>query len=747
MNFMSKIRKVTGIHVILALCLLFIRGGTDSAFATSPAHKTSDAKPKIGLVLSGGGARGAAHIGVLKVLEEQGITIDMISGTSMGAVVGGLYASGYSAAEIEKIAQDIDWQTIFDDNTRREDRLFRQKRIKDDRLMKFKLGFKDGKIIFPKGLIKGQKLLLELKKHTYPVQHIEKFDHLPIPFRAVATDIERGTPVILDQGDLGLAIFSSMSIPALLPPVEVEGRLLVDGGVANNLPIDLVRKMGAEIIIVVDVSSPLLKKDDLDSVLSVTNQLIRLLGRTNSLRQLDDLKSSGLKHIIIRPDLTDIETGDFLKVSDAIPRGEAAARAVQDQLAAFGKERPLHLVTPNLDPVIEFIKVDNRTGLSDQVILRYLDIKPGFPLSPETLNERIARVYGFDVFERVTYEIIEENDETGLLVTATESSIGSNHIRFGLILSDNLKGDSSYSLLSSLTLTELTDLGAEARFDAEIGDEMLLSGEYYQPVNVFSNLFLSSKATIGAYNRTVFEGLQIDNRQRVSYVELNGFGGIQLGSWGEAKLGMVRRWLRVRERDEQLDFFGGEKFISTGWNAQFNADTLDRISFPRNGARVSLSYYGGRKILGGNNRFDLIHGRGRYVRSLGKHTFDFTVEAGGTYNQQGAIIAPFSLGGFQRLSGLSRDRLSGGFIGYGALRYHYRLTNDQINIIDLPIYLGASLETGNTWDRMGDISLSNMIFGGSVFVGVESPIGPIYFGLGVADNNSQSLYFSLGQSF
>ncbi len=723
---------------------------TAHVFAYQNIEKTDasqNERPRIGLVLSGGGARGAAHIGVLKALEELGISVDMIAGTSMGALIGGFYAAGYTAAEIEQISHDIDWQSIFDDRTERKNLQFRHKRIGDDRLMDFKLGFKDKKIIFPKGLIKGQKLLLQLKQITYPVQKITDFDDLPIPFRAVATDIESGQAVILGKDDLGLALFASMSIPALLPPVEIDGKLLVDGSVANNLPIDVVRQMGADFIIVVDVGSPLLKKEKIKSVLSVTNQLIRLLGYNNSLRQVENLEKSDIDHVIIRPDLTGFSTGNFMNITDAIPKGMTAANKFREKLAQYATKDNIQLVTTRLDPIINFVKIENNTNLSDAVILRHLDIRTGLPLSPKELNEKIAIVYGLDAFERVSYDLMEEDGKTGILIKAEKSSIGKNHIRFGLLLSDNLKGDSSYSLLSSLTMTEINDLGAELRFDAEIGENMLLSGEYYQPLNIFSNLFVSTKTSLGAVNSSVFDDGAVTDELRISSIELSGFAGVLLGTWGEAKVGLTRQWIKVRENDGSFAFFSGEKIISTGIEAQINVDTFDRISFTKNGLRLGAGYYGARKILGGDNEFDLFTAGGRYVRTFGKNTLDFALAGGATFGRGGQVPSAFSLGGFQLLSGLARNQIRGAFMGYAAIRYHRQLTKEQLNVIDLPIYIGASLETGNTWNKKSDVGFDSLIFAGSVFLGIDSPFGPIYFGFGMTDRNEQSLHFSLGQSF
>ncbi len=226
-------------------------------------------RPKIGLVLAGGGAKGAAHVGVIKVLEELGVPIDYIAGTSMGSIVGGLYASGLSAAELEVAVKSIDWGDIFNDKPPRQDRDFRRKRDDDNVLIRYKLGFKDGSIQFPRGVILGQKLNLALRKLSFRAIGINDFDELSIPFRAVAADIETGETAVLGNGDLVTAMRASMAVSGAFPPVEIDGRLLVDGGLANNVPIDVARGMGADILIVVSFPAQLHTREKLNSAISI----------------------------------------------------------------------------------------------------------------------------------------------------------------------------------------------------------------------------------------------------------------------------------------------------------------------------------------------------------------------------------------------------------------------------------------------------------------------------------------------
>ena len=281
------------------------------------------ARPKIGLVLSGGGARGAAHIGVLKVLEEHRIPIDFIAGTSMGSLVGGLYASGLSPAQLDSVISNTDWTETFADNIPRGDRSFRRKRDDDLYLVKHKPGFRGGTLLFPPGILDGHRVDLLLKRLTLPVVTVRDFDELSIPYRAVAADIVTGEAVVLDHGDLALAMRASMSIPAAFAPREIDGRLLVDGGIVNNFPIDVVRRMGADVVIAVDIATPAAGREQLGSVPAITAQLATLASEQNSRRQIASLAG---RDVFIQPPLGSITVASFDRATEAVAIGERAAR-------------------------------------------------------------------------------------------------------------------------------------------------------------------------------------------------------------------------------------------------------------------------------------------------------------------------------------------------------------------------------------------------------------------------------------
>ncbi len=337
----------------------------------SPAPGDS-ARPRIGLALAGGGARGGAHIGVLRVLEANRIPIDYIAGTSIGAIIGGLYAMGRTPDEIEQLVGEIDWDDVFKDNIDRQHRSFRRKRDDDLALVHAKPGFNDGKIELPTGLIQGQKIDLLLSRLTLPAAQVKNFDNLGIPFRAVASNIATGEPVVLGSGNLAEVIRASMSIPTILAPIRIDGELLVDGGVSNNLPIDVVRKMGANIVIAVDISTPLKTEEELTSMVAITGQLTGILTRRNAEEQIATLTDDDL---LIVPDLGDITTDDFDHIANAVPMGTAAANEHVSRLrtwslspaayAAHLAARPRPAGEP---PTIQFVTIENDSGLGTTLL-------------------------------------------------------------------------------------------------------------------------------------------------------------------------------------------------------------------------------------------------------------------------------------------------------------------------------------------------------------------------------------------
>ncbi|MCW4241300.1 MAG: patatin-like phospholipase family protein, partial [Candidatus Thiodiazotropha taylori] len=359
-------------------CLTLLIGVGHQGNAATAATQPLD-RPLIGLVLSGGGARGASHIGVLKVLESLRIPIDVITGTSMGAIVGGMYAYGYTPEEIEQLLAETDWEASFQDQPPRQNRSFRRKTDDYDFLIKQEAGIKDWNLVIPKGLLQGQQLRLKLKSLTLLAP--EDFDLLPIRFRAVGADIETGKAVTLAKGSLSTAMLASMAIPGVFAPVDWHGRLLVDGGFANNLPVQQALDLGADILIVVDLSSAPQSREGLSSPLSILNQIMGFTILRNTQQQLAKLTDND---ILIKPDLGNHSSTDFWRAAEMIDNGITAANQVAQQLAQLSiteQQYGAHLASirqrEKATPVIDRISFDNQSPLSTDVLQANISASTG----------------------------------------------------------------------------------------------------------------------------------------------------------------------------------------------------------------------------------------------------------------------------------------------------------------------------------------------------------------------------------
>ena len=731
---------------VAAIAFLLISPLTALADCGPTAQGESKSRPRIGLALSGGGARGAAHIGVIRVLHEQKVPIDCIAGTSMGAIIGGLYASGMSLEEIEQAIDEIDWDDVFDDSTYRADKTFRRKRDDDAFLIKRALGFNDGKIEMPLGLVQGQKIDLVLSKLTLPVALIDDFDKLAIPFRSVAADIVTGEQVVLGSGSLATAIRASMSIAAAMAPVLIDGRMLVDGGIAANLPISVVREMGADVIIAVDISTPLKSRDEIGSVLSVTEQLSGFLTRRNVQLEIATLTETD---VFIEPDLGDIATADFDRIREAVPTGRQAA------LENLGRLQELTLsdsadtesLRAELDPlsrrpIIEFVRWDNQSALSNDFVTSRVEEMPlGQPLDVEKLELGIARIYGTQIFQKVGYQLVEDGDQTGIKVTAVERDWGPKYLQFGLNVASQAGGENLVNVSVSHLSTAMNAAGGEWRNTLTLGDETSLSSTFHQPFGRDYRYFVAPKLLVGNTDFTEFQSG--DAIGTISVFSAGGelAVGREFGNWGGLRIGARylsgNKDVRIGEPAPEQDFDLGEAFVD------MTVDRLDNRNFPRRGVFASIGWTGGRESLGTDVEFDQLMIGFSGAKSWGRHTLLAGIRYGTTFSGQAPIERLFRLGGFLNLSGLNPDELSGQHTGIATLAYYRRLGD----IAFLPTYIGATAELGNTWQDNSDISLDSSIFAGSVFIGVDTILGPIYTAVGLTEDGQTALYFYVGRTF
>jgi NTE family protein len=387
-------------------------------------------RPKVCLVLSGGGARGAAHVGVLKVLEEMRVPVDCITGTSMGSLVGAAYATGMSVPEMQDLLASISTQLLFREKPPRQEQSIRRKL--DDRFdyVGPEMGLRDWNIELPKGIISGVQLETVLRALAR-AKGYQRFDDLGIPFRAVATDLVTGKAVVFADGELANVMRASMSVPGVIAPAEFEGKMLVDGGITNNLPIDVARAMGADVVIAVNLGTPLAPREQLNSVLGVSGQVINILTEQNVQASLATLKPTD---ILILPALGDFSAADFDHLPQTVPIGAAAARKVADQLARLSlpeaeyaalRARQIFAAAPDTRPIDE-IRFVNLQRVNADAAKAVMDTKEGQPIDQKVLDADMRRLYGTGDFEHVNYRIIEEPGRRVLAVDAVEKSWGPN---------------------------------------------------------------------------------------------------------------------------------------------------------------------------------------------------------------------------------------------------------------------------------------------------------------------------------
>ena len=739
---------------LLGCCLVvcqFPAGAQEPA-----ANAAATPRPRIGLVLSGGGARGAAHVGVLKVLDELHIPIDAIAGTSMGAVVGGLYASGYSGREIEQIMTGVNWQDAFRDRPKRNDLDMRRKREDEEFLVQLPLGLREGRFLLPRGLVQGQKLALLLRELTQRAAQSQDYDRLPTPFRAVATDLENGLPVVIGHGDLATAIRASVSVPGLFTPVEREGKLLVDGGVSENLPIEVVRAMHVDVLIVVDVGFPLSTRERLGSVASVSNQMLAILIRRDAERQRATL---GSRDIVIDPPLGDTSSFDFARLANSIELGEVGARAQLTRLAALSlppAEHERYLARRHAGesppPVVHAVRAEpGSEDYAGPIGALFGDLVDK-PFDTAAVRDRVSRFYGRGTLEAVDYTLdpVDPRDPASpvdLSVRARRNSWGPNYVRVGLRLQDDFAGNSSFDASARFVMTELNRYGAEWTWDVQVGANPKLASELYLPFSYAHTWFASPHATFQVRNVP-----QIVNEEQVGELRVRSalYGldlGREIGNTAEIRLGVERESgsSRVRLGDTSLP---RTEFRTREYFTRYTYDSIDSAAFPRNGDAVTLEWRGGLRDQAADRISDSLALDLRFARSSGRNTAIFWASAGTLLEPaQSSVRNYFPLGGFLNLSGLTPDALQGPHFAITRLIYFRKVGSGGEGFLNVPLYVGASLEAGNTWKSRSDISFGSSRKDASLFFGADTFLGPAFLAAGYDDHGSSAFYLFLGRGF
>jgi NTE family protein len=739
-------RRFAALPVALLAGALVLTGATALAQPVAPAPPAQ--RPKVCLVLSGGGARGAAHVGVLKVLEELRVPIDCIAGTSMGAIVGGSYASGTPIDEMEATIASMSTRHLFKDLPPREERSVRLKQ--DDRtiLMPAEIGLRDGDLLLPKGLVSGVQLETVLRSLSN-VRGYHRFDALPIPFRAIATDLTTGKPVVLSQGDLAGAMRASMSVPAAVDPVNLDGRVLVDGGLTNNLPIDVARAMGADIVIAVNLGTPLLRPEALSSIVGVTSQMVNILTEQNVQTSLASLKPTD---ILILPQLGDFSASDFDDLPKTVPIGAAAAREAAARLQQLSlpradyeawRARRLAGSLATIEPVDE-IRFGPLKHVNPDVVRSVIQTQSGAAIDQSDLDRDMRLLYGTGYFEHVNYRLLEEPGRRILAVDAVEKSWGPNYLRIGLGLSSDFSGGAYFNLLGSFRMTWLNSLGGEWRSDLQIGHTNRIDTEFFQPLERSQTFFVVPSAGVERRAADVFQADQriasFDLRTARAALE----AGAQFTKYGELRLGLATFHTRNR-LDTGPEFLTPpeERVSYTAFTMRALVDQLDNANFPRAGYAGNLNIVSAHASLGGDASFSRADLSGNLVKSFGEHTFGVGFKLGQRLgNDALPATALFQWGGLLQQSGYATGALLGEDIRFARLVYYKRLA--RWSLLE-GVYGGMSLEAGRVGRPLIPNNEQGTLRSGSLFLGVDTPLGPFYLGYGRTGHGYESLYMFLGR--
>lgn len=738
---------------LILFARLLLAGITLSSLPIAPSShfslraETPTQQGRIGLALAGGGALGFAHVGVLKVLHEARVPVDIVAGTSMGSIVGAAYASGATLEEIEDVLTNTDWDKLFGDGPARDvlplkDKTGRNREILGDG----KFGVVEGQLVLPTGILQGQRIRPLLQRLFYRYPEATSFDQLAIPYRAVAADIETGQPVIIAKGDLALAARASMAVPGVFAPVDLDNKLLVDGGIANNLPIDVVQQLGAQKVIAVELYADLQKREKLTNPFAISGQMLSLLLSQNSALQRARLTPSD---ILIEPELRGYSATDFNKARELVKLGEDAARAKLSELKAwsvseqeYARREGIRTAQPERRNTVDFIRISNDSSIPTAVLEKRLTIKPGDTFLPEKIDASTDAILALGAFSQVSTKVISEGDKEGLEFVAQQKPWYPQYLRTGLGLEDDFDGDSFYNLAVGLRMNDVGRNGGYADVVARLGRNTALSGEFVDPFSSGSEFFYAVDGFLD--RRSLFIGNNGDllaeyGRRRIQ-------GGLALGygfyrSW-EARFGFRRGAGEVFRR------VGSPELPETNFQvsdlySRVVLDTLDDIDFPQSGYLAQLAVSQSLADLGGQTNYTELSGQFTKPFLIGSSNIVYRGEFSYTDGTRPAGRS-FTLGGFLDLSGYTQNSLAASQYVINRLMFLEELDSGSA-LLGYKLFGGASIELTSLQSDLAAARDRSGITSGSVFLGANTPVLPIYLGIGFAEGGNRSVYLNVGR--
>ncbi len=699
-------------------------------------------RTSIGLVLGGGGARGAAHIGVLQVLKEQRIPIDCLSGTSMGALVSGAFAAGLSPEEMISAMDKANWRDMFNDNPPMYDTNPRRKSLSRRFIPGSEMGVtENGPEALP-GVVDGQKIKLFINKLVHSEYGEPQIEKMHIPLSIVSTDLVTGGKVVFRKGSLTKAMRASMSVPAAMSPVKDGEKLLVDGSLVANVPIGEVRdQCNPDIVIAVNVGSPLLKAEQIGGIPSTVAQMVNILTEQNVTRSLADLRPDD---ILIKPDLKGISAGDFERYNETVKRGREATEAILPRLRELSVDTAqyedwlVHIkqIYPESLPVVDEVEIAGINRVNPKYVERHLQKYEGDPINTENLENDLGRIYGDGEYQSVDYSLLTTRDKNILRITPIEKKHGPDYIRLGLNL-ESRHDDSAFNFRAAYHKTWLNHLGGEWLGGVQIGDEPRVFTEFYQPLDPIERFFLEPKLSFTRRSLNIYE----NNRSLAEYetdeIVLDLLGGVNIGLLGPITIGWSERY---RSADLKI----GNPLLSTdekrfgGWLATVYFDQFDRVYVPTHGWSFKGSYFDTSEENYSKARLDL-----RGAQNFSDYVFSGRLQIAGSPRGILPVYDSVALGGFLNLSGFMPEQIIGDSLYYGSVRAEKILGQLPIGLRG-DMRIGVALETGKVDGRYTELELEGWQNSIAVYLGGETPIGPVFIGYGYAQEGMSSIYLFIG---
>lgn len=729
----------------LALFALALVALTSQALADGRSPTLESApRQKIGLVLEGGGALGFAHIGVIEWLEQHHIPIDYVAGTSMGGLVGGLYASGNSPDDIKQFVSGIDWSLVLSGELPFQALSFRRKEDRTDYPNRLEFGLRHGFSV-PRGLNSGSAVTLLFAQTLLPYYNLHSFDDLPIPFRCVATDITTGREHVFKSGSLGQALRATMSIPAIFAPVQQDGHTYSDGGAVNNLPVDIARSMGADIVIAVYLDTGPIDPKSLTSPLSVAARNVAIMVAANEQANLKDA------NIVLTAKLPASAASQYDSSKAIIPAGFAAAEAKAADLeklslsdsdwAAYLSQREARRRTSI--PIPQFVSVGGDSSSDQKQIASSMRRFAGKPINITQLNQQMADLQGTGIYAGVSYSLQERDGEAGLVVEPLTKPYGPPFLNLALTVSSNDTNDIQLGLDARVTFLNVVGAGSELRTDFGIGFTAGAAAELYKPLTIGSPFFVAPRAYATTSGASIYSGKE----QLAQYRESRtGFGadlGIIFNSRNQLRIGEdYQRYQEHRVIGSPLS----KEFTITPAITSMHFDHLgeDSVMVPTRGSIVhsSFSYYTQRPS--GSGGYSQVSASAAHFFPIGRKDAVYVDGSGGaTFQASDVGLAGFNLGGPLRLSAYDRYELIGDdfFLAEGGyLRHLFKLNP----VVGDAVYLDGFYEIGKVIGYANTSTLAADVAGALL---AKTLIGPIYGGLSIGDSGHRKWFFGMGRVF